>query len=1033
MGIFSAWARCPSRFGALALVLLFMASGLSAQEQRVSPAMAGEIAGEGTYRLAAGVYRLQPVAVSGALVLLGPEKGEAVLEAAREGVLFEVRGSLTLDGITVAAPPRAEPLIAVEPGGQLNITRNRFTGSGARLRTRGADVRVQDTTFFRAATTLETSGGGSILLRDSEFIGKPGTRAPLLVLGGPASIEIEDCTFRSVERILAADGPASVRVRGAAAAWLGAGGFLVRNPAGAVSFAGLTFEGPCVGAGVHVVGGAPEQPLPPLEIAGIRADAGAGGSGGLGFLTIADPGAFERVVLSDCVLRGAGSAGMQVLSRGEARGANVAISGSALEGWESGIELRAEHSGRFAALVADTRLEDNGVGLDAAGAGLSLEARSLSASANRMGVRVGGGAHAALADARLAHSVEAAVHVGDAGALAMRRTHLLANGIGVDVAEDAGTVDLGQREEAGENRFEVRGARTWAVRAKSPEPIAAFGNTWGEQRPYTGAVAIDDLIDDGDAANPVQETGNGIVLADSQPGRATRLRWDAVASRTTPGYGTDVFRSFADVEPVLGDLEVLELGAGEYVLPVLHTGLRELAGAGRGRTILRPETDATAAVVASGESFVLRDLTILLPEETRLPAVAWTGGKLRLERLAIEGAGPGALRVAPGGQAVEVADVTVTAGGTEGGTVLDVGARPSTWSRVRVTLAGPLTALETHGRASLGHTTILYTAAHEGPGVVLRGEAGAAQLTVTGPCATAVELAAADSPSTATLIQTRLEGFRGAGIRLTGGVGHDLTVRNARLTASDDAGFRAAGLSVAPQARLALRIDDFEATNARPGLDVAGTARAMVLERIMLQLNGSHNAVESEEQGIRLALASGAGRRTLAGVEAGGYDVGLDVTRQHDDATTLVLGNFDARSACRFLRNGIGIRLSSPAARVAMREDRNRSLLAENSAAVLLEAGSLMMENVRVENNQTGVIVRGGVADLGGGALGSRGGNVLWPQAGPFAIVNESPAPVAARHNVWGAMKPFLKTDGAPISDARKDPDVGMVETEPPR
>jgi hypothetical protein len=146
-----------------------------------------------------------------------------------------------------------------------------------------------------------------------------------------------------------------------------------------------------------------------------------------------------------------------------------------------------------------------------------------------------------------------------------------------------------------------------------------------------------------------------------------------------------------------------------------------------------------------------------------------------------------------------------------------------------------------------------------------------------------------------------------------------------------------------------------------------------------------------------------------------------------------VLGNFDARSANRFLRNGIGIRLSSPAAHVAMREDRNRSLLAENSAAVLIEAGALMMENVRVENNQTGVIVRGGVVDLGGGALGSRGGNVLWPQAGPFAIVNEASAPVEARHNAWGAMKAFLKTDGAPISDVRRNPAVGAVETDPPR
>jgi hypothetical protein len=365
--------------------------------------------------------------------------------------------------------------------------------------------------------------------------------------------------------------------------------------------------------------------------------------------------------------------------------------------------------------------------------------------------------------------------------------------------------------------------------------------------------------------------------------------------------------------------------------------------------------------------------------------------------------------------------------GQDAQATLGVSGRRLVLERVRIDSRAPAPAVMAERGAVLDQVRVVHRVPFDGSSVVLGGNATVTGLTVEGACGTALELGREGGD----LRTVRLEGFRRRGMLMAGG---DVMLRDVRMQAADDPADRAAGLVVATDAAGSLRIDGLESLNTRPALDLAGALESELLDGLVLDLRATHNDLAGEEAGVRLALARGPeGERRVTGSRITGYDVGLDVVRAHDDPTTLVLGDRGAAGANRFVRNTIGLRVASEAARVVLQEDRNRNLLGENGAAVVVEAGAVSLENVRLENNQTGVIVRGGIADLGGGPLGSTGGNVLWPQAGAFAVVNESPSPVAARFNLWGGMRPFLGGEGAPISDARRNPQAGRVDASDPR
>lgn len=960
---------------------------------------------------------LQPLDVVAGAHLLVVGEPDTVLRAPPGEPLARVRGTLRLEGLTFVGS--GESIVELAAGGRLEAVDCRFVLDVSEAAIRGAGaIELRDCVFIGGGAAVHWRGDDEADVRatDCEFLGTPDATATMLDVHGPARVQVSRSRFAWSAAALRTEGTAGLLLENLHLAELSGSAIAVRYPRGSVRIQGIEFLGRFGGAGVHVVG-APESGAEVLEIVSLRAhDATLEGTR-LGLVTVVDPGAFTGVLLHDLELAGQGAAAVALHGRLPADAVGVVLDRLVASGWEAGLVVTAERDASLFVDLKASRLTAMGFGVQARG-GAIVTGRRLALSGCGRGIEASDGAVVALWETDIVGSFAAGLAVGSGAGLRLRGSTLRNNSVGLLVEADAGNVDAGTSEEPGANLFEVPAVGQTAIRARGA--VTARGNRWSIARPITGRVAVGDLLD----AVP------GIVDFDVPPRESSpRVRWDVGATRATPGYGSEVFRAFEDFADQWDNLERLELGPGDYALPPLAPAMRHIVGAGRVRTRL-----THLLRVTTEQSWHLEDLT-LTGTGTLLEAPSPAAATLR--RVRFEGAGPELARFSDAQEPIHFDDCDVQAHGTPAGAggLLVLGTRPTRLTALVVESSVDAPVLDWSGPARLEARglTVRQRVDSVRPLLILRGDATLRQVHLDGPAAVGIQTLAELAPLALTIEHARIQGYCETGLLLAGPVAQRVRLQTVAAHPSSDPGIRAAGMVIADEASVRLETDGFEATNARPGVRFGGQYEALVFRRGVLALGPAWNSLEAEEVGLEFSLRGARGNPVVTATQVSGYDAGLLVAAGHDDPTTVLLGGRRPADANQFVRNAVGVRVASPSASLAVREDRGRNRYAENGAAFLVEAGSVLIENARIENNQTGVVVRGGMVDLGGGALGSTGGNVLWPQAGAFAILNDSPAEVAARFCLWGEMGPFVETDAAPIRDRRRDPAAGPVVTDPAR
>ncbi|MBX3729662.1 MAG: hypothetical protein KF858_10800 [Candidatus Sumerlaeia bacterium] len=953
---------------------------------------------------------------AGARLLIAGE-ADTVLRAPLGEPLARVRGTLRLEGLTLVGP--GEAIVELAAGGRLEAINCRFVADASEAAIRGAGaIDLQGCVFVGGGAAVRWRGDGEVevLATDCEFLGTPDARASMLDVHGPARVRVRGCRFAWSAGAVRTEGTAELLLENLHIAEATRSAIVVRHPTGGVRVKGIEFLGRLGGAGMHVVG-APESGAALLDIASVRAQDVLLEGTRLGLVTLVDPGAFKGVAMTDLAVAGQGAAAVAIHAQARAETVGIVVEGLVASGWEVGLVARSESEARLAVYLKDSRLKVLGVGVQARGP-TTFMGKKLVLSGCGRGMEALEDATISLWETDISDSSTVGLAVGDGGGLGMRDSALRNNTVGLLVEAGAGVVDAGTSAEPGGNLFEVPQVGQSAIRAR--RAVTAHGNRWSIARPITGRVAVGDLLD----AAP------GLVDYDVPPrDPSPRVRWDIGATRATPGYGSEVFRAFEDFADQWDALERLDLGPGDYVLPALPTTMRHVAGAGRARTRLTDVLRVTAEQPWTLEDLVLTGPGTLLDAET--PAAA------TLRRVRFEGAGPELARFFGDQEPIHFEGCEVQAHGTPAGAgaLLPLGPRPTRLTALLVESSLDASVLEWSGPARLEARglTVRQRADSARPLLLLRGSADLRHVHLEGPAGVAIQTHAAEAPLTLAIEQARLEGFRETGLLLAGSGEQRVRLQSVAARPVADPGIRAAGIVIADEASVRLESDGFESTNARPGVRFGGQYETLAFRRGVLALEPAWNSLETEEVGLEFSLRGARSSPVVAATQVSGFDVGLLMAAAHDDPTTVLLGGRRPVDANRFVRNAVGVRVASPSASLAVREDRGRNRYAENGAGFLVEAGSVLIENARIENNQTGVVVRGGIVDLGGGALGSTGGNVLWPQAGAFAILNDSPAEVAARFCQWGEMGPFVETDAAPIRDRRRDPAVGPVFTDPAR
>lgn len=943
---------------------------------------------------------------------LAPEDAEAWTDA------IEPQTTLRLAAGRHALAPRSFPpgvRLVGEEGATVVLEPREPLGTGAFLSFEG-DAMIENLRIEATGSegTLVRGDGGALRIERSVLVG--GSHG-VVQRGG--SLDLPDVELNA---------QAEIGVR-----WIADGGDARLD--------GLHFENAPPPTGIHVVA-RNEETAGTLVVQDIRARDVPGHA--FGFLAIVEPQRFASVRLDRLRLGGRSGTGVRLVSRlneSTAREGTLQLADSELEGWETA--LSAEASGAARLIVEATGTEEaplilnrNGVAIGLDGTAATLRSEGILLQDNRTGVVLARGARAVVENSVLNRHFDAAVDVGTESSLRLASSRLERNATGVRVHAGAGEVVLGTEEEPGDNRFQVEGTSTWVVDAEEDRLIPAFGNRWFLNRLETfGHVAIGDLTrrvappESAEPHHPAVEVEQGDTLA----GR--RLRWDLYATRATPGYGHSVFRTWEETALRLERAERLELGPGDYPAPPLPPGDIDLRGSGIEQTRVRPHEPLVAPLFFDDGAAALRlaDLTFEVPEGSdSVPVVDWGGGVVEWNsvRLANVGSTP-AVRFASEGPPIEwrrsevlLADEPTTAGGP----AVALAGRSLRATESRIVSRGGVAALSWEDRSGThllsGREFTLE--AHDAPttAAAIRGAVDLDRLVVRTDGATALDLAAGDSPTTATLRRYRLSDFREAGLHVRGDY-ESVRLVDGTLAASNDREARAAGLVL--QADGQLEIDGLQGGRIRPGIDVRRVPERLRLHNAWFDLAPGFNTIAEQEDGIRFAAPSRVedapiARPTVTGARISGYDAAIHVVASHDDPTTITLGNFSGPGANLLVRNSVGVRVASPRGSLSITETLSGSGYLENGTALLVEDGRVRVSGARMVQNQAGVVVRGGIADLGGGPLDSPGRNLLWPQAGPFALVNEAPRPLYAVGNAWGDAAALLGTDAAPLRASEEGP-----------
>lgn len=1012
-----------------------------------------------------GINTLEPFTLADGDALVGGDAETILVPSSLDGEAF-IRipegARVTLRNLTLWAGTESAdaPLILVEPGARLLVEDCRLAGydGPAAIHAREAAVELRATSFLRTPRAVrfegaETSAFDQLLrIEQCEFLA-PGERSgALIATTGGVDVRVGGL-FVGGGEALRLDRPARVEVTDALFAAQAAGALIVRHPRGEVHLERLDFEGSFSSPGIHLIGDPAASAGAELHLVDITAQAVALRSDAPGFVTILAPEAFAQVLLRRCDLRGQGPAALRVVSRSPSR-ASLRIEQCRVTGWIAGLDVSssgaAELALHFDAGESPSLFIRNESGILAGGTGMTLstEAGALHLEANRTGLRLGDGASGDLRGARVAASLETGVAVESGARLRTRAGRFEGNHAGVHAAIDADRVDLGASGDPGGNLFSVPDFRAFAIVNESGRTIDAHGNEWHHagQR-LVGHAAIDDLIADGDDDNPTGEHGRGAVLFEATfelP--EERLEWNLAASRRTPGYGRRVFRTRAEIEPRLAAATVLHLGPGTYPMLPVERDRAAIIGAGPRTTTLLPEQLGTESLVEfANDALRLEGLTLSVPTSfpPEVPLFAPGDQELALHDVVIDGAPDVLLAATAPGPPIRLSRVQATsadAATSPTRPLLDVAGRDLHIDGVRLRPRAGAAALVWRARDSnevqLSGDGLRIDAISSPPGpmVVLQGDVDLAGLAIEGPVDDAVRIETSDTTATVRLTDLSIAGFRRTGIDIAPGRHAHIEVLDAVLLASSSAEHVARGIVLPADAEAHLAIDGLRGEGLRPALALHGRLPRATLSRLHLELPDALNSIFTAEDGILLDLRPpfpagprGAEPILLLDYRLTGYDNGIHVAATHDDPATVTLGSGQPRSAGRVERNGVGLRLASPRAIVAVREHVWGGVWRENGVAVLVENGALLVENARMIDNQLGLMIRGGDVDLGGGPMGSAGGNRLWPQAGALAVVNETPRTHFAIGNEWGEAVHRLRTTASPIRDRIQNPAAGPV------
>ena len=261
---------------------------------------------------------------------------------------------------------------------------------------------------------------------------------------------------------------------------------------------------------------------------------------------------------------------------------NIDIYGNTVADWPQGISAISIDSGGLPGAVTNVRIGTLGsnsitggnIGVLADGQAATAEIlNNLAISNNIIGIWATGGAFADIQDNRLENNASMAVQA-DGNALANVENNLIAvpsapaTGVYMD---GAAGVDMGGGvfASAGGNTFDVAGLAS-AVQLVSflPGTVRAENNTWQQSgTTFNGAVAVDDLIFDGDLDNPIGEGATAGPL-DFHPFNAgafqSPIALDQTASRGDAGYGTTRFRALSDGVEAVASGGTVDVATGNY-------------------------------------------------------------------------------------------------------------------------------------------------------------------------------------------------------------------------------------------------------------------------------------------------------------------------------------------------------------------------------------------------------------------------------------------------------------------------------------
>ncbi|MCB2153874.1 DUF1565 domain-containing protein [bacterium] len=1011
--------RSARRLSILLLPLLLSTAGASAKDLQASPEtlpdLLAQIQSGDNVLLAPGEYT--PPTGQLPAARYKSTGGETTWQVPPAG--WKISGDAQFIGIVFwsSEEDRQASAFQFAAGSEAEFDGCRFAGlaGSPAIAAKDSIVRLEGCTFFHTPQGVTVSGtdGAELLVTDSEFIALPQDGVSFLHLNGNTIGRIEAQFVGGGSAITADDLTAPLAIEDCFITDSFESALSVQSDYAPVELHRTVIGGSFRASAVQLVGQST------IKIADVSADDIFLPEGESAFVETVDFGTLNanRIQISG---RGNG-AGMRLLGDDSV----VKLANASIEKWNVGVELRGP-----SLASSNLHIEQCDTGLLAEESKVILNGGSI--SDNRTGVSVTDGATARVS-ATVASNREVGISVGSRAELVLRTSKVLDNALGILIAKEADGVDLGTQVENGANVLRVPAPTAFAIRNEGSNSVTAFGNRWFQNRlEYLGHVAIDDLIDDGDVDNPIGEAGNGEVYFEIRRDfKGSTIHWDSTADRRTLGYGSSVYRSREEVEARAARVRTVLLGPGEYPPLERMPSRLTIRGKGADQTRLVAREGADATIDSNAAQLSLEGVAISFAPDGPETAISWRGGELKLQDVDIDGFPAAGVVAAPGRGSIEMRNVRMR--------LLDLNAQPLVAKNramflhnVSIGSQTSQTAIEWSGDEGIALSAeglSIETGSTDGAALHIVGSATLRDTTVHQLAGTGLLV---ESPSPATNFDAaglEIHGFSEAGVRIAGTF-ESAALSNVELRPKLNPSIHAEGIDFSSTALGAIEISDLSAENVRPGLAVRGTWTSGSAKEIRLRLGSAYNAIDRQEDGILFDSRGHSPETflvTAANIE--GYDSGIHLAPDHDNPTSVTLGNFLGTGASRFRQNSVGIRLSSASGALVVKEDRNRALISGSGVGVLVEAGNLKLENERILQNTAGIIVRGGTADLGGGPFQSRGANLLWPQSGSYGIINETPQTVMARGNYWGEAEELMPTEARPIRDSLQDPSAGPVIT----